>query len=177
MTTAERKWKRRQKLARDLDKLIRQSGCSQIQISKYTGVPTCTIHDCLQVNREPTEAVYKKLYMAINDQKAFSEWLNQFRKYCEGCGKDLGIQPNKRFCPTCREKHDKEVRAAYRQRKRLERAENKIEGTQDRAKKLAEKRMFKGMSENMRKISAIEVEARKHDWCYGRQAAIHDGRL
>lgn len=177
MTTAEKQWRRRQKLARDLDKIKRQTGCSLNQLAQFTGVSAPLLSEYTRVARTPKEETYAKLYKVINDPTEFKEFITPKRRRCKVCGVDIGTNPNAQYCPECYEVHARKKAQEYREKKRMEKAERAKERPEDRARRLAEKRMFKGMSDNMRKISAIEVEARKHDGHYGRWSAIYDGRL
>ena len=177
MTTSERKWKRRQKLARDIQRFIRVTGASWMQMYKFSGVPYQAIRDYYDVRKEINEEQFKKLQYMFEHEKEFIEFTTPPEKFCIDCGVSVGRHPNSCRCDACKAKHQKEYADRYREKKRQEAAANTPEKIAKARQTKKERMMFKGMSDNMREISAIEVEARKRDLDYGKFVAVNGGRI
>lgn len=175
MTTFERKLKRKQKLARDIQWFIRKTGASWTQMYKFSGVPYQAIRDYYDVRKEINEEQFKKLHYMFDHKDEFIEFITPPEKFCVDCGASIGIHPNSCRCDACKEKHRLEYQARYREKKRQEVAANTPEKIAKARLTKKERMMFKGMSENMRKISAIEVEARKVNLDYGKYLPLYNG--
>ena len=177
MTTKERKLKRKQKLARDIQWFIRKTGASWTQMYKFSGVPYQAIRDYYDVRKEINEEQFKKLHYMFDHKDEFIEFITPPEKFCVDCGASIGTHPNSCRCDACKEKHRLEYQARYREQKRQEVAVNTPEKKAKERLTKKEKMMFKGMSENMRKISAIEVLARQNSSDYGLYSPVVDGRM
>lgn len=177
MTTSERKWKRRQKLARDIQWFIRKTGASWTQMYKFSGVPYQAIRDYYDVRKEINEEQFKKLHYMFDHKDEFIEFITPPEKFCKDCGVSIGAHPNSCRCDACKANHRLEYQARYREQKRQEAAANTPEKKAKARQTKKEKMMFKGMSDNMRKISAAEVEARKHGSDYGKFVAVCGGKI
>ena len=177
MTTSERKWKRRQALAREIQRFIRITGATWTQMYKFSGVPYQAIRDYYDVRREINEEQLKKLQNMFNRKDEFVDFITPPEKFCVDCGVSVGRHPNSCRCDACKEKHKQEYGAQYREKKRQQRAlANDPVRRAEARRKRDEKIIFKGMSDNMRKISAIEVEARKRGSDYGKFVAVCGGK-
>ena len=177
MTTIERKWKRRQKLARDIQWFIRVTGASWTQMYKFSGVPYQAIRDYYDVRKEINEEHFKKLHYMFEHKDEFIAFITPPEKFCEDCGVSIGTHPNSNLCPACKRERTRAYQAEYREKKRQLAAENTPEKIAKARQTKKEKMMFKGMSDNMRKISAIEVVARANNSDYGKYRPIYDGGI
>lgn len=171
MTTEERKLKRKQKLARDIQRFKRVTGASWTQMSKFSGVYYNAIRDYFDVRREINEEHFAKLQDMFSRKEEFIASITPVEKFCVDCGVSIGFYESAQRCPECRKLREKELGRQYRQRKLAEAAEQKPKKELSKE----EKKIFKGMSDNMRKISAIEVEARKMGLDYGKYLPIYNG--
>ena len=177
MTTMEKAWKRRQALARRIQFFKRATGASWMQMHKFSGVNYTAIRDYYDVRKEINEDHFKKLQYMFDHKAEFMEFITPPEKFCVDCGVSVGRHPNSCRCDACKAKHKKEYTERYREQKRQERAANTPEKIAKARQTKKEKMMFKGMSDNMRAISAIEVEARSHGSNYGRYRPIYEGRM
>ena len=173
MTTKEKKLKRKQKLARDIQKFMRVTGASWTQMAKFSGVYYNAIRDYFDERREINEEHFAKLQDMFSRKDEFIASITPVEKFCVDCGVSVGFGHNIQRCPECRKRREKENGLRYRERVKA------LQVPEAKKKKLSkeEKKIFKGMSDNMRKISAIEVEARKVDSDYGHYSPIYDGRI
>ena len=176
MTTSERKWKRRQKLARDIQWFMRVTGATWAQMEKFTGVYYAALRDYFNVRREINEEHFKKLHYMFEHKEEFLASTAPVEKFCVDCGVSIGFHPNSKRCPKCKEARNKAYQDAYREMKRQEAAANTPEKIAKARQTKKERMMFKGMSDNMRKISAIEVLARQNNSDYGLYSPVVDGR-
>ena len=176
MTTSERKWKRRQKLARDIQWFIRKTGASWTQMYKFSGVYYAALRDYFNVRREINEEHFKKLHYMFDHQDEFLASIVPVEKFCKTCGVSLGFDTQATYCPACKDAKRKAYQAEYRAKNRHVAVDNPPEKKAKARMTKKEKMMFKGMSENMRKISAIEVIGRQNNSDYGLYSPIVDGR-
>ena len=175
MTTKERKLKRKQKLARDIQKFKRVTGASWKQMEKFSGVYYAALRDYFNVRREINEEHFKQLQYMFGHKDEFLVSIAPVEKFCEDCGVSLGFDTRAKYCPACKDARIKAYQAEYRAKNRQFAVENTPEKILKARQTKKERMMFKGMSENMRKISAVEVEARKVGLDYGKYLPIYNG--
>ena len=171
MTTKEKKLKRKQKLASDIQWFKRVTGASWAQMEKFSGVYYAALRDYFNVRREINEEHFAKLQDMFSRKDEFIASITPVEKFCVDCGVSVGFGHNIQRCPECRKRREKENGLRYRERVKA------LQVPEAKKKKLSkeEKKIFKGMSDNMRKISAIEVEARKVGLDYGKYLPIYNG--
>lgn len=175
MTTSERKWKRRQWVARNLERFKRQTGATWTQMSNFSGVYYAALRDYAEVRKELDEEHYKKIVYILNHKAEFEEFITPPEKFCKDCGISIGTHPNSCRCDACKARHRKEYGDRYREKQRELKKQNTPEKKAKARLTKKEKMMFKGMSENMRKISAIEFEARQRGLDYGKYLPLYNG--
>lgn len=176
MTTIERKLKRKQKLARDIQKFKRVTGATWAQMEKFSGVYYYALRDYFNVRREINEEHFKKLQYMFDHKDEFLASIVPVEKFCKTCGVSLGFDTKANYCPACKDARIKAYQAEYRAKNRQFAADNPPEKKAKARLTKKEKMMFKGMSENMRKISAIEVIGRQNNSDYGLYSPVVDGR-
>ena len=173
MTTKEKKLKRKQKLASDIQWFKRVTGASWAQMEKFSGVYYAALRDYFNVRREINEEHFAKLQDMFSRKDEFIASITPVEKFCVDCGVSVGFGHNIQRCPECRKRREKENGLRYRERVKA------LQVPEAKKKKLSkeEKKIFMGMSDNMRKISAVEVEARKHGSDYGKFVAVCGGKI